>query len=119
MADALSVLQQLRQRNPDITAAVLATNDGLAIHSDVAGGVDADTLAALAADVAVRAARMAEDAGQGSARQVLVQADGGYIVASRVGDDLCLAVTAKAEASLGLLLLSVRKAAGEIPADEV
>ena len=119
MADALAVLQQLRQRNPDVTAAVLATNDGLAVHSDTAGGADADTLAALAADVAVRAARMAEDCSQGSARQVLVQADGGYIVASRVGDDFCLAVTAKAEASLGLLLISVRKAAGEISIDEV
>jgi len=119
LADAQTVLQELRQRNPDIVAAVLATTDGLAVHSSAAGGADPDALAATAADVAVRAGRMAEDAGQGSAQQVLVQSDGGYIVVSRVSGDFCLAVTAKAEASLGLLLISVRKAAGEVATDMV
>jgi predicted regulator of Ras-like GTPase activity (Roadblock/LC7/MglB family) len=117
MADAQSALQQLRQRNPDVTAGVLATNDGLAVHSDAAPGVDVDTLAAMAADVALRASRMAEDAQQGQAQQVLIQSAGGYIVASRVGDEFCLVATAKPEASLGLLLISVRKAAAGISAD--
>jgi len=117
LADAQSILQQLRQRNPDITAAVLATTDGLAVHSDTAGGADPDALAAMAADLAVRAARMAEDTGQGKAQQVLVQSDQGYVVAARVGEEFCLVVTAKAEASLGLLLISVRKAAAEMPAE--
>jgi predicted regulator of Ras-like GTPase activity (Roadblock/LC7/MglB family) len=119
LADAQTVLQQLRQRNPDITAAVLATTDGLAVHSDTAGGADPDALAAMAADVSVRAARMSEDSGQGAARQVLVQSANGHIVVALVGEELCLAVTAKAEASLGLLLISVRKAAGDISTDVV
>jgi len=117
LADAQSVLQQLRQRNPDITAAVVASNDGLAVHEDAAGGVEAEALAAMAADIAVRAARMAEDVGQGSAQQVLIQSGGGYVVASRIGDDFCLVAAAKAEASLGLLLMNVRKAAAEISAE--
>jgi len=117
LADAQSILQQLRQRNPDITAAVIASTDGLAVHEDAAGGVDTEALAAMSADIAVRAARMAEDIGQGATQQLLVQSDGGYVVASRVGDGFCLVVSAKAEASLGLLLMSVRKAAAEVSVD--
>jgi predicted regulator of Ras-like GTPase activity (Roadblock/LC7/MglB family) len=117
LADAQSVLQQLRQRNPDIVAAVVASTDGLAVHEDVAGGTDAEALAAMGSDIVLRAARMAEDVGQGAAQQVLVQSGGGYVVASRVGDDFCLLVAAKVEASLGLLLISVRKAAAELAAD--
>ncbi len=117
MADAPSVLQQLRQRNPDIVAAVVASCDGLAVHEDAAGGIDAEALAAMAADIALRAGRMAEDIGHGVAQQVLIQADGGYVIASRMGEDFCLVIAAKAEASLGLLLMTVRKAAAEISTD--
>jgi len=117
MGDAQSVLHKLRQKNPDITAAVLATNDGLAVHTDSCGAVDADTLAAMAADIAVRASHMAEDVQQGKAQQVLIQNDAGHVVAARVGEELYLVVTAKPDASLGLLLISVRKAAGEISPD--
>jgi predicted regulator of Ras-like GTPase activity (Roadblock/LC7/MglB family) len=62
---------------------------------------------------------MAFDANHGEAHLLLVESDGGYIVTARVGDSLCLVVTAKQEASLGLLLITVRKAAGEIPTDDV
>lgn len=119
MADASSVLQQLRQRNPEITTAVLASHDGLAVHSETAGvaGPDADALAAMGADLVGRASQMSYDVNQGEARQVLVQSDGGYVVVSRISDDYCLVVAAKREATLGLLLVSVRKAAGEISVD--
>jgi len=117
LADAQSVLQQLRQRNPDITAAVIASSDGLPVHEDTAAGVDAEALAAMATDIVGRAVRMAADVGQGAAQQLLVQAEGGYVVASSVGEGSCLVVSAKAEASLGLLLVTVRKAAGEVSID--
>jgi predicted regulator of Ras-like GTPase activity (Roadblock/LC7/MglB family) len=107
-------LQQLRQKSPEVTATVLATADGFPVHSDAAGGVDVDSLAATAADLAARTARMAEDLGQGSLQQILAQADGGYILASRISDEMTLAVIAKTEASLGLLLINVRKAAAQL-----
>lgn len=105
----LEVLQQLRQKNPDITAAVIATEDGFAVHSDAGTGVDADTLAAMAADICLRAGNMASDLNQGSLSEILVASDGGYVIAAGVSDEMCLAVAAKAEASLGLLIINVRK----------
>ncbi|MGQ9732510.1 MAG: roadblock/LC7 domain-containing protein [Candidatus Zipacnadales bacterium] len=119
LAEVQEILHQLRQRNPDISTAVLATIDGLAVHSDTVSTTDVDTLAAMAADICVRANRMAEEVGQGCSQQFLLQADGGYIVVNRVGTEFCLVVLAKAESSLGLLLISVRKAAAEIPPDQL
>jgi len=111
---AVAVLQQLRRSNPDIVAAVLATADGFAVHSDAAADADADSLAAMAADLAARAARMSADLGQGNLQEIVAQADGGYILASRVGEEMTLAVIANSSASLGLLIISVRKAATQL-----
>jgi predicted regulator of Ras-like GTPase activity (Roadblock/LC7/MglB family) len=113
-AGAVAVLQQLRRADADITGAVLATADGFAVHSDAAADVDADSLAAMAADLAARAARMSADLGQGKLQEIVAQADGGYILASRVGAEMTLAVMAKAESSLGLLIITVRKAAAQL-----
>ncbi len=114
----MAVLEQLRQKNPDITAAVVATMDGFAVHSDDAGAVDPDTLAAMAADLANRAASMTEDLDQGALGQILIAAEGGYVVATKIADEFCLAVAAKNDASLGLLMINVRKAAGQL-AEEI
>jgi len=109
-----AVLRSLRQANPDITAAVLATADGFAVHADAAGEVDGDALAATAADISLRASKMVQELGQGDLREIVVVSANGYILSARVSDDLCLAVTARSGATLGLLIVSVRKAAGEL-----
>jgi predicted regulator of Ras-like GTPase activity (Roadblock/LC7/MglB family) len=110
----VEALKQLRERNPDVTAAVLATVDGFPVHIDTAGGVDTDALAATAADIAARASRMGEDLRIGGTGEIMVRADEGYVVAARISDELCLAVTAKADSSLGLLIIGVRKLVAQL-----
>jgi predicted regulator of Ras-like GTPase activity (Roadblock/LC7/MglB family) len=44
----------------------------------------------------------------------MVRADEGYVVAARISDELCLAVTAKADSSLGLLIIGVRKLVAQL-----
>ena len=110
----VAALQQLRQRSPDISAAIVATVDGFPVHVDSAGGVDADALAATAADLAIRASRMGEDLGLGQTGEIIVRAEQGYVVAAKVSDELCIALTAKADSSLGLLIIGVRKMVSDL-----
>ena len=102
-------LQELRDRNPDIMAAVLATPDGLPIASNSAPETDVDALAAVAADLMQRSSRAAGEVGVGSAQELFVRADNGYVMVVGCGPDTCLAVAASLEASLGMLLLDVHR----------
>ena len=110
----VEALQQLRERSPEVSAAVIVTADGFPVHTDSAGGVDADALAATAADLAMRASRMGDDLGLGQTGEIMVRAEHGYVVAIKVSDDYCLALTAKADSSLGLLLIGIRKLVAQL-----
>jgi len=116
--EAVAVLQQLRRNNPDIVGAVVATADGFAVHADASADADPDSLAAMAADLALRAARMADDLDQGRLLEIIAHADRGHILAQRISDEMTLAVLAKADSSIGLLIINVRKAAAQL-ADKV
>jgi predicted regulator of Ras-like GTPase activity (Roadblock/LC7/MglB family) len=110
----VEALRQLRQRSPEISAAVIVTADGFPVHVDPADGVDTDALAATAADLASRASRMAEDLGLGETGELIVRAGQGYVLAASISDELCLALTAKADSSLGLLIIGVRKMVAQL-----
>ena len=60
-------LRALRAKNVDISAAVVATLDGLPVASAAASEADPDGVAALAADLLQRAGRATEDVGAGAA----------------------------------------------------
>ena len=104
-------LQELRDRNQDITATVVATPDGLPIASNAAPEVDVDALAAVSADLMQRSERAAGDVGAGCAQELFVRGDNGYVMVVACGPDACLAVAASLEASLGMLLLDVHRGA--------
>ena len=104
-------LQGLRERNADITAAIVVTADGLPVASNAAPEVDADAVAAVAADLMQRSSRAAGDVGIGTAQQAFTRAESGYLMIVSCGPDACLACVASLEASLGMLLLDVHRAA--------
>ena len=110
----VEALQQLRQRNPDVTAAVVVTVDGFPVHTDTAGGIDTDALAATASDLAARSSRMGAELSLGETGEIMVRAQEGYVIAAKISNELCLAVTAKPDSSLGLLILGVRKLVAQL-----
>lgn len=110
----VEALQRLRQRSPEISAAVIVTTDGFPVHVDSAEGVDTDVLAATAADLASRASRMADDLGLGETGELIVRAGQGYVLAANISDELCLALTAKGDSSLGLLIIGMRKTVAQL-----
>ncbi len=107
-------LRQLRQDNPDITATVVVTADGFAIASDAGSEVDADMLAALAADLIARASRSAAEFGQGDIMELYARAETGYVIVARAGSEQVLACLADANVTLGLLLADVRQTAAAL-----
>jgi len=112
--DAATRLQQLRERNQDIQAAAVVTLDGFAVHADLSPGMEADTVAALAADLYGRANRTAQDLGHGAVAELFARCESGLTFVVRINQDMVLACIAATEASIGLLMIDLRKAAAEL-----
>ncbi len=109
-----AVLQRLRQDNPDIQACVVATEDGFLVAGQGAPDVNAELLAALAADLLSRASRSAREFGQGALNEIYAHGERGYVIVARAGEGQVLAALAAPGATLGLLLIDIRRTASEI-----
>ena len=113
-----AILRKLRADNPDITAAVLVTADGFPVAADAVPEVNTDLLAALAADLLARANRSAQEFGQGELNEIYAHGTAGYVIVARAGADQLLACLAAGSATLGLLLIDVRRTANQLAAGE-
>jgi predicted regulator of Ras-like GTPase activity (Roadblock/LC7/MglB family) len=107
-------LRELRANNPDIGAAVLATEDGFPVAADAVPEVNTDLLSALAADLLMRAARSAKEFGQGDLNEIYAHGSAGYVIVARAGAGQVLACLASGHATLGLLLVDVRRTANKL-----
>ncbi len=112
--DAAARLQQLRGRNQDVLAAAIVTVDGFAVHSDLSPGVEAESVAALAADLHTRASRTAQELGHGSVSELFAKSEGGLTFVLRINNEMLLTCIAAEGASIGLLMLDLRRAAAEL-----
>ena len=85
----LDELGNLRNRLPELTGSVLASADGMVIAHD-AHGIEADSLAALAAAHLALARRFAHAVDHGELRESVVECDGGYITSYTAGTEALL-----------------------------
>jgi predicted regulator of Ras-like GTPase activity (Roadblock/LC7/MglB family) len=108
------VLRQLRAANPDITAAVLVTPDGFPIAADAVPELNTDLLAALAADLMARANRSAREFRQGELNEIYAHGTAGYVIVARASSGEMLACLAAGSATLGLLLIDVRRTVAQL-----
>jgi predicted regulator of Ras-like GTPase activity (Roadblock/LC7/MglB family) len=109
MIDLAEVLRDLAAR-PGVEAVVLVSPDGLPIQQAGPASADADALAALAATAHRQAARLAEGAGQGDLRTVVLEADGGVLVLSDAGAaGHVLLLKVSLDAAFGDLLHELRR----------
>ncbi len=108
------ILRELRQDNPDVTAAIVVTPDGFPIAADTGPQVSEDMLGALAADLLTRAARSAREFGQGTIEELYARAETGHLIVVSAGPEQLLACLAAPEVTLGLLLADVRQAANKL-----
>jgi predicted regulator of Ras-like GTPase activity (Roadblock/LC7/MglB family) len=102
------VVQRLAARD-GVEGVLLLSADGLPIEHAARAGIDAETVAALAATVARHAARLGEGVGLGEVATGVLEFSRGLLVLARAGADDWLAVLARPDADIGPLLYDLRQ----------
>ncbi len=108
-----AILRDLSASLRDITGSVVVSRDGLTMAS-IGGGVDADRMGALCTEVFGLGQSTANELQHGDLQEILLKSDGGYALVTRAGPEAMLAVMARPDANLGLVLLEARRAANAI-----
>jgi predicted regulator of Ras-like GTPase activity (Roadblock/LC7/MglB family) len=98
------LLDDLVQRVPEITKAVILSQDGMTLGaSNTLERDDAEHLAAIASGFQSLARGAAQHFGGGSARQTIIEMEAGFLLVSAAGHGTCLAVITGPGADLGLV----------------
>jgi predicted regulator of Ras-like GTPase activity (Roadblock/LC7/MglB family) len=96
------LLNELTDRVPGTTGAVLLSSDGLLISGSRGLGKDeSDHLAAVASAFHSLAKGAGAQFGGGQARQTIVELDTAYLIVAAAGQGACLAVLATSDVDLG------------------
>lgn len=107
-------LSALRANQPALTALALATRSGLLLASDADDGADAETLAALGADLLVSAEAPARALAGGEPREATVRGRSAHVIALSAGDSAVLVALTDALTPTSSVLPDLREAAGEL-----
>ncbi len=98
------LLDDLVQRVPEITKAVILSQDGMTLGAaKTLERDDAEHLAALAAGFQSLARGAGQHFGGGNARQTIIEMEAGFLLVSAAGSGTCLAVITGPGADLGLV----------------
>ena len=98
------LLDDLVQRVPEITKAVILSQDGMTLGaSKTLEREDAEHLAALAAGFQSLARGAGQHFGGGNPRQTIIEMEVGFLLVSAAGSGTCLAVLTGPGADLGLV----------------
>jgi predicted regulator of Ras-like GTPase activity (Roadblock/LC7/MglB family) len=109
------ILVDLHRSTTEIILSMITTDDGLAMITH--GTVDnEDHAAALCAELTARCQQAADEFRTGKVNTVFTGGSDGTLFLLRVNDNVMLAMTARAEANLGLLMLEGERAARAIAA---
>jgi predicted regulator of Ras-like GTPase activity (Roadblock/LC7/MglB family) len=107
------VLDELTTHNPDILSALVVSDDGL----NVASGIpyhDDDAIALATSDLTDMAEEFSKRLEQGKLNRILLEGERRTTVVVRAGKHTILVVLVPADAKLGLVMLSMRRAANRI-----
>ena len=107
-------LRDLQSRTPDVEASAIVSADGLIIASSLPGGVEEDRVSAMSAAMLSLGERIATELGRGSLDEVYIHGEDGYVLLMASGPDAVLTVLARQQAKLGLVLLEMRRAVGDL-----
>ena len=107
------ILQGLRAAIPELSGALIASTDGLAIATSVAGG-DSNRMAAMVATALGLGKRITDTFGGGGLKETSVGGEQGQIYIFSAGSKGVLAVIAASEANVGLIHIESRDAAARI-----
>jgi predicted regulator of Ras-like GTPase activity (Roadblock/LC7/MglB family) len=107
-------LRALRDNQPALSALVLATGAGLLLAADADEGCDADTLAALGADLLVSAEAPSRALAGGDPREATARGPEAHVIALAAGDNAVLVALTDALIPASSVLPDLREAAQEM-----
>ena len=114
-ADALGrILRELQESTPEIAACAVSSLDGFIIASRLPPSVNEDGVGALSAALHSVAEKVAKDMGRGGVEQIVVKGESGYLVTVAISRDAILTAIAPQDATVGLVILRMKKCAEEI-----
>jgi hypothetical protein len=82
--------------------------------SSLPGGVEEDRVSAMSAAMISLGERIANELGRGMLDEVYIHGEGGYVLLMSSGQEAVLTVLARQKAKLGLVLLEMRRAVGDL-----
>lgn len=114
-----AILNELHAESKDVQVSMVVTYDGLNMLVVGEGGglsiVDPDKIGAICSDLLRLCHSAALELQRGDVEHVLMKASQGYMLLTPAGDVAMLAVMARPDANLGMLLIDTRRAAAAIP----
>jgi predicted regulator of Ras-like GTPase activity (Roadblock/LC7/MglB family) len=94
---------------PDVTGAVVVSDDGLVVESSLAGGLDPDELAALATTAGRAIASLCDASQIGDLIQSAIDCTLGLLILQRLPSRATLLVLAAPDGDVGVLLYDLRR----------
>ena len=107
------VLDELTTHNPDILSALVVSDDGLNVASSIPYRDD-DAIALATSDLTDMAEEFSKRLDQGKLNRILLEGERRTTVVLRASRHTVLVVLVPADAKLGLVMLSMRRAANQI-----
>jgi predicted regulator of Ras-like GTPase activity (Roadblock/LC7/MglB family) len=108
-----AVLGELVAHNPDIVSALVVSDDGLNVASGIPYPGD-DDLALSASDLTDMAENFSDRLEQGRLHRILLEGERRTTIVIKASRHTVLMVSVPADAKLGVIMVSMRRAADEI-----
>jgi predicted regulator of Ras-like GTPase activity (Roadblock/LC7/MglB family) len=109
-----AILKELHDESKDVQVSMIVTRDGLTMVV-VGGIVDPDKVGAMCSDLLRLCHSAALELQRGNVEHVLMKASQGYMLLTPAGEQTMLAVMARPDANLGMLLIDTQRASRFIP----
>jgi len=109
------ILDELTAHNSDILSALVVSDEGLNVASGIPRGDD-DSTAVTASDLIDMSEDFSQRLEQGNLNRILLEGEQRTTIIVRAGKHTVLTVLIPAEVKLGLIILSMRRAAERIAA---
>jgi len=108
------ILSKLQSSTNDFEASAIISEDGLIIASILQQGLEETQIAAMSAAMMTMGLRTSQELKKGDLQQLFIKGENGYIVITKSGPNAVLLTLTREEAKLGLIFLSMSRAAEEI-----
>ncbi|MGB3312731.1 MAG: roadblock/LC7 domain-containing protein [Nodosilinea sp.] len=108
------ILQDFVSGTPDIQGASLVTPDGLPLATSIPSGLDEERVAAMSAAMLSLGERIGNELARGTIDRIFVEGMDGFAILTSCGADAVFLVLANKTAKQGVLMLEIKRAAGEI-----